>query len=167
MSGQQHLSLPSKKLKPEEMGGLQSLDQRAFDIFISLCHVELVRSQPCSAVSPEYLRRRCYDRWRDIDEDDRRPFYRMLQEDENQNNKEGLVNNESDNNTEREEYKSAKTHGKRRKKRDPDYQGPSSFPSSPLPKKRAVSGYFLFCNEERARMKKEGLRVGPRELGRR
>ena len=157
--------MPSKNKIHGELDGLPSLDQKAFDIFTSLCHVELGKSQPCSAVSPEYFRRRCYDRWRDVDEDDRRPFYRMLQEDENQNNREGLEINGSTSNSESEEIKSAKTHGKRRKKKDPDYQGPSIFLSD-MPK-RPVTGFLLFCNEERARMKMDGVRVVSRELGRR
>ena len=161
MEDHKRFLLPSKNKMHGESVGLQSLDQKAFDIFTSQCHVELRKSQPCSAVSPEYLRRRCYDRWRDIDEEDRRPFYRMLQEDENRSNREGLEINGSGSNSESEEIKSAKTLGKRRKKKDPDYEGPWNMP------KRPVTGFLLFCNEERARMKQDGVQVVSRELGRR
>ena len=121
---------------------LSSLDQRAFNTFASLCHKEVVSTRPNSDVSEDFVRGRCQNRWQDMVEADKSPFYRMAKkddEDENENYKEVVDMDKPANKRKEEEQKPAR----RKKKRDPN-----------MPK-RALNGFILYCQEERARVKEE------------
>ena len=119
-----------------------NLDQRAFNTFASLCYQEFVKNRPSSAVSQEFVRGRCQKRWQDMVEADKSPFYRMAkkeEEDENENYKQVSDMDELASKREDEEYQPAR----RKRKKDPN-----------MPK-RALNGFILYCQEERARVKVE------------
>ena len=158
MEDQQGTSPQSEKEEKWKLGNALNMDQKAFNTFASLCYQEFSKTRPHSALPEELVRRRCQERWQGLVEADRRPFYRMVkkEEDENENYREVEDMDEPSSNREDEEYKPAKKKYRKKgpkmpKKRDPKMP---KMRDPNLPK-RALTGFVLFCQEKRVKVKEE------------